>query len=69
MKTISSTLVLALVLLEAAGCQPRKVPEAPDPIPDPPGDPNQPVPNPAAVAPHAVGPGRAAPPPVAEAAP
>jgi len=37
----------ALLLHIGIGCEPRKVPNAPDPIPDQPGDPNQHVPNPA----------------------
>jgi hypothetical protein len=46
MKT-SRVVALAALLLHTGGCEPRKAPTAPDPIPSPPGDPNQPVPNPA----------------------
>jgi hypothetical protein len=56
MNTSRAILLSALLLHIGIGCQPRKVPDAPDPIPSPPGDPNQPVPNPASSDGQTIGP-------------
>ena len=56
MNNSRAVLLAALVVGFGVGCQPRKVPEAPDPVPDTPSDPNQPVPNPAATVGQPIGP-------------
>jgi hypothetical protein len=56
MNTSRVILLSAFLLHIGIGCKPRKVPDAPDPIPSPPGDPNQPVPNPGSSDGQTIGP-------------